>query len=99
MTLAIFVFAAPLATASLNFSDANLDLSVNWSESGLDLPSFTMDSMEQPGELELAAALPDLVQPDVEDPNATIVKYAFAEDPDSPDSAPYAWIELFHPRS
>lgn len=84
-TLALFVFGASLANATMEYTVPTLNLAVPLSD-------FSLTEGDLLG---TAGPLPDLLQPDtIEAPNATIVRFAFGDDPD----APYAWIELFHQR-
>jgi hypothetical protein len=89
MTLALFVFAASLANASLNYSDPGPDLTV-------DLPETVLDQGDS-FDITTPSVLP---QPDsIEFADATIVKFISAEDPLAPDAPPLtAWLELFHER-
>lgn len=87
-TLAVFLFVSSFADATLNYPEPGLDLTVPLQESALDGGT--------PFEVVLPADLP---QPGwIEPANATIVEYDFAADPDAPNAAPCAWIELFHER-
>jgi hypothetical protein len=86
-TLALLVFAASLANATLAYIPPEIDWSVPLSES--------LDS----GDLTIALSA-DAPPPDSFDPqDANIVKYISPEDPLAPDSPPLTtWIELFHQR-
>jgi hypothetical protein len=84
-TLALFVFTASLANASLNYSGPEVDWSDPDADSSMDAGDF------------FATLPPDLPEPgSIEDPN--VVKCVFEEDPDAHDTAPGVWIELFHAR-
>ncbi len=86
--LALFLFASSFASASLNYSEPELDLTIPLQESAFD--SGTAFEVILPA---------DVPQPGwIEPANATIVEYDFAADPNATDAAPCAWIELFHER-
>jgi hypothetical protein len=81
-TLALFVFVASLAKATLNYSEPDLDLTVTVAQSTLDAG----DSFE-------VLPPPQLPQPDwLEPADATIIMYTFAGETEA------LWIELFHER-
>jgi hypothetical protein len=85
-TLALFVFAASLANATLNYAGPEVD----WSDP-------YADSSMSAGDFFAATPPPDLPEPgSIEDPN--VVKCVFEEDPDAHDPAAGVWIEVFHAR-
>ena len=86
-TLALIVFAASLANATLAYIPPEID----WSVPLLD----SLESVDVGLALSAGSSQQDAIEPE----GTNVVKYVSPEDPLAPDAAPMTtWLELFHER-